>query len=96
MGRLTLWHFIVWLRLNRMDCGYMLITVYALKGWFHTEIWELDRVLYKENRNVVANDIPVPFIGVEFDGESSHITYRVGTSFATLDGGKPQKHRGVP
>ena len=38
------------------------------------EVRELDGVLNKENRNVVADDIPVPFLCVHLESKSSHVT----------------------
>src|SRR5438128_1275769 len=49
MGRGSLRHTMMWLRLYRMD-----------------QIWELHRVLNEEDRDVVANQIPSAFIGIEF------------------------------
>ena len=41
------------------------------------EIGELDRVLDEEHRDVVADEIPVAFLGVELDGEAAHVARRV-------------------
>lgn len=38
------------------------------------EIWKLDGVLNEEDRNVVADYIPITLLGVEFDGKPSNIT----------------------
>ena len=47
------------------------------------QIRKLHRVLDEEHRDVVADEIPVAFVGVELDGEAAHVARRVGrTAFA--------------
>lgn len=41
-------------------------------------IWELYGILNKEDWNVVSNEIPVTFLGVELDGESTNISNGIG------------------
>ena len=48
--------------------------------------------LNEEDGDVVAHNVPVALVGVELDGETTHITDRVGAAAAALDGGEAQKH----
>jgi hypothetical protein len=49
--------------------------------------------LDKEDGDVVADDIPVAFFGIELGREASHITHGIGTALAALDSREPHKHR---
>ena len=55
------------------------------------EIRELDRLLDEEDGDVIANDVPVAFFGVEFGGETSNVSDSVCASSATLDGREANK-----
>ena len=41
------------------------------------EVGELDRVLDEEDRDVVADEVPVAFLGIELDGEAAHVARRI-------------------
>jgi hypothetical protein len=41
------------------------------------QVGELDRVLDEEDRDVVADDVPVAFLGVELDGEAADVAGQV-------------------
>lgn len=41
-------------------------------------IGELDGILDKEDGNVVANQIPIAFAGIEFDGKPSNVADGIG------------------
>ena len=41
------------------------------------QVRELDGVLYKKHRHVVAHDVPVAFVGIKLDGKAAHIASRV-------------------
>ena len=57
------------------------------------QIRELDRVLDEEDRHVVADQVPVAFVGVELDREAAHVARRVlGAAFAR-HGGEAHEHR---
>lgn len=74
------------------------------------DIRELDGFLDKENRYVlnrsemrfesefgctyITNNIPVTFVSVELDGETTHISDCIGGSSATLDSRKAYEHGG--
>jgi hypothetical protein len=49
------------------------------------EIWELDSILNEEHRDVIANNVPVAFIGVELDSESTDIADCISATSASLD-----------
>lgn len=40
-------------------------------------VGKLDCVLYEEHRNVVADDVPVPLVGVELDREPTNVAHRI-------------------
>ena len=52
------------------------------------EVGELDCVLDEEDRDVVADEIPVAFLGVEFHGKAAHVAGRVDGTCAAGDGGE--------
>ena len=54
---------------------------------------KLDRVLDEENRDIVADDVPVAFLCIELHGKASHIAGEVDGAFAAGDGGKAHKGR---
>lgn len=56
-----------------------------------TNVWELHCVLYEEDRNVIADKIPIALLGVEFDGKPSNIPDGIGTASATEDGREAYK-----
>ena len=41
------------------------------------EVRKLDRVLDEEHRNVVADDVPVAFLGIELDGKPAYIARQI-------------------
>ena len=46
-------------------------------------IGEINGILNEEDGNVVSNDVPVAFIGVQFQSEATSVTNSVGTTTAT-------------
>jgi hypothetical protein len=57
------------------------------------QIRELHRVLDEEHRDVVADEIPVAFVGIELDGEAARVAHRVGAATFAGHGGKAHEHR---
>ncbi|MPM68478.1 hypothetical protein SDC9_115411 [bioreactor metagenome] len=57
------------------------------------KIGELDRVLNKENRNVVANDIEIPVLGIKLGGKPAHVAHGVSRAARADDRRKAHKHR---
>jgi hypothetical protein len=55
------------------------------------KIGELDRLLDEEDGDVVANNVPIAFLSVEFGGEASNVSDSVCASSATLDGREASK-----
>lgn len=49
------------------------------------EVGELDCILNEEHRYVVADNIPVTLLGVEFDGETTDVTDGVSATARALD-----------
>ena len=59
------------------------------------EIGKLHRVLDEEDGNVVADEIPVAFVGVELDGEAAHVARGVGRAAFAEHGREAHEHRGL-
>ena len=57
------------------------------------EVGKLHRVLDEEDGDVVADQIPVAFVGVELDGEAAHVARRVGRAALAGDGREAHEHR---
>jgi hypothetical protein len=55
-------------------------------------IGKLHAVLNEKDRNIISDDIPVSFIGVELDSKSSDITNCIGTATASQDSRKTNEH----
>ena len=56
------------------------------------EVGELDRVLDEEDRDVVADDVPVALLRVELHGEATHVAGEVGRALAA--GHRREAHEG--
>ena len=54
---------------------------------------KLDGVLDEEHRDVVADDVPVAFLGIELDGKAANVAREVERTLAAGDGGEPHKGR---
>jgi hypothetical protein len=57
------------------------------------EVGELDRVLDEEDRDVVADDVPVALLRVELDREAAHVAGEVGRALAAGDGREAHEGR---
>ena len=57
------------------------------------QVGKLDRVLDEEDRNVVADQIPIALLGIELHGEAAHVARRVDRAGAARDGRKAREHR---
>ena len=47
------------------------------------QVGELDGVLDEEDRDIVADQIPIALLGIEFDGETADVARRIDRSGAT-------------
>jgi hypothetical protein len=47
------------------------------------EFRKLHRIADKKHRCVVADQIPIAFLGIEFDGEAAHVTLGIGGTHFT-------------
>src|ERR1035437_9832984 len=56
------------------------------------EVGEFDCILDEENRDVVADQVPVAFLGVKLDGKSAYITRGIHRTRATRDGRYASEH----
>ena len=52
------------------------------------QVGEFDRVLDEEDGNIVADQIPIAFLGIEFDRKAAHIASDIGRPLAAGDGGE--------
>ncbi len=59
------------------------------------QVGELDRVLDEEDRDVVADQVPVALLRVELDGEAAHVARQVEGALAAGDGREPHERRGA-
>ena len=57
------------------------------------EVRKLHRVLDEEDRDVVADEIPVPFVRVELHREPTHVPGGVGRASFAEDGREPDEDR---
>ncbi len=57
------------------------------------EVGELERVADEEDRGVVADEVPVAFLGVELEREAAHVALGVGRALLAGDGGEAGEHR---
>ena len=57
------------------------------------EIWEFHRVLDEEHRDVVADQIPVAFVGVELHREAAHVAGGIRRTALAGDGRKAHEDR---
>jgi hypothetical protein len=55
------------------------------------EITKLQRILDEENGGIVADHVPVAFLGVELEGESAGITLGVSGTLFSAHGGEAQE-----
>jgi hypothetical protein len=59
------------------------------------KVREFQRITNEEHRRVVANDVPVAFLGVELQGETTRVALGVGRAALTAYGGEAQEGRGL-
>jgi hypothetical protein len=52
------------------------------------QVGKLHRILDEEHRHVVPDQIPVAFVGIELDGETTHVARSVHGASAAGHGGK--------
>ena len=57
------------------------------------QVGELDRVLDEEDRDVVADEVPVALLGVELHGEAADVAGQVGRALAAGDGREAHEGR---
>src|SRR4051812_46482293 len=56
-------------------------TIRLLLGGMN-DVWKFDRVLDEEHRDVVADEVPIPFLSVQLDGKSAHVARKIRRPFA--------------
>src|ERR1035437_11060150 len=59
------------------------------------EVGEFDGILDEENRDVVADQVPVAFFSVELDGKSAYVTRGIYRTRAACDGRYTSEHGGL-
>jgi hypothetical protein len=55
------------------------------------EIGKLDRILDEEDGNVVADEIEITLVGVEFDRKAANVAWQVSGARAAGDRGEPRE-----
>ena len=59
------------------------------------EVGELVRIAHEKHRRVVADQIPVAFLGVELDGKAADVALGIGCTAFAGDGGEPGEQLGL-
>ncbi|MCY1297582.1 hypothetical protein D9M70_470290 [compost metagenome] len=57
------------------------------------EVGELERIAHEEHRGVVADHVPVAFIGIELDREPAHVALGIGGATLAGDGREADEQR---
>ena len=78
-----------------MRAGRLRIAAIGLHLHRMDQVGELDRVLDEEDRDVVADQVPVALLGVELDREAAHVARRVHRAGAAGHGGEAHEHLGL-
>jgi hypothetical protein len=67
----------------------------AVRFFLHCvdQVGKLDRVLDEENRDIVADDVPVALLRVELDGKAADVPGEVDRALASGDGRKSNECR---
>ena len=58
------------------------------------KVWKFEWIAQKKHRRVVADQIPVAFLGVELDGKAANITLGIGGAALAGHGGEAGKQLG--
>ena len=64
-------------------CLRNFVVRFGLAGVDH--IGELESILDEENWNVIADNVPVTFVGVELDGKATNVSDSIRTASASQD-----------
>src|SRR5512141_1450259 len=59
------------------------------------EVGEFDGILDEENRDVVADQVPIAFLSVKLNRKSAHVTRGIYRTSAAGDGRYASKHGGL-
>ena len=59
------------------------------------QVRELDRVLDEEDWDIVAHQIPIALLGIEFDRDAAHIARHIDRASAARDGRKAGEYRNL-
>ena len=66
------------LSLRKSSVGLLFDRMYYVRKFY--------RILDKENRDIITNQIPVAFLSVELDGKSSHVPRQIERALIAGDG----------
>lgn len=58
------------------------------------KVWELNRVLNKEDRGVIADHVVVTVLSIMLDCETARVTIAIVSTSLTGDSGESQENRG--
>ena len=78
---------IIWFGFCSMD--YIRESATMLAGYQAAGENSLDGILNKENRNIIANNVPISLLRIKFDGESSDIPDSIGGALGAQNGREP-------
>ncbi len=59
------------------------------------EVGEFQRIAHEENRRVVADQVPVAFLGIEFQCKTANIALGIGCAALTGHGAEAHKQIGL-
>ena len=59
------------------------------------QVGKLDGVLDEEDRDVVADDVPVALFGIKLDGKAAHVARQVGRALVARHGREAHEGRGL-
>ena len=59
------------------------------------QVRKFDCVLDEEDRDIITDNVPIAFLGVELDGKTAHVARDVGRPLGPRDGGEAHKGLGL-
>ena len=57
-----------------------------------TDVRKFDRVLYEEDWDVVSDNIPIAFFGIELHGKATDVSNCISTATTALNGREPYEY----
>ena len=94
MARSDMAHMIMWsdsgmseMKSQNVSCADGGLGVAAVGFHFDgmNQVGKLDRILNKEDRDIIADEIEIAFLGIEFDGKTADIARQIDGTRAARD-----------